>query len=67
MNTSLTKIDLNDNNIGALKGRKAIGEALKVNRSLTEMPMIIKLVMKGERMCGLEYCQNVSNLQNPKN
>ena len=33
MNTSLTKIDLIENNIGD-EGAKAIGEALKVNTSL---------------------------------
>ena len=36
MNTSLTYIGLNGNNIGA-EGGKAIGEALKVNTSLTEI------------------------------
>ena len=35
MNTSLTKIGL-DNNIGD-EGAKAIGEALKVNTSLTKI------------------------------
>ena len=36
MNTSLTNIDLDGNNIGD-EGAKAIGEALKVNTSLTEI------------------------------
>ena len=36
MNTSLTKINLDSNNIGD-EGGKAIGEALKVNTSLTEI------------------------------
>ena len=32
------------------EGEKAIGEALKVNTSLTEIDLsVIKLVMKGER------------------
>ena len=35
MNTSLTKIHLYGNNIGD-EGGKAIGEALKVNTSLTD-------------------------------
>ena len=35
MNTSLTKINLYGNNIGD-EGGKAIGEALKVNTSLTD-------------------------------
>ena len=49
MNTSLTEIYLENNNIGD-EGGKAIGEALKVNTSLTEdLFMIIILVMKGER------------------
>ena len=56
MNTSLTKIDLGGNKIGD-EGGKAIGEALKVNTSLTKIRRgiymrfiyIIKLVMKGER------------------
>ena len=50
MNTSLTEINLYDNNIGD-EGGKAIGEALKVNTSLTEiyLNVIIILVMKGER------------------
>ena len=38
MNTSLTKIDLIDNNIGN-KGAKAIAEALKVNTSLTQIDL----------------------------
>ena len=49
MNTSLTEIDLDGNNIGD-EGGKAIGEALKVNTSsLTERIDLIILVMKGER------------------
>ena len=36
MNTSLTEIHLGNNNIGA-EGGKAIGEALKVNTSLTNI------------------------------
>ena len=49
MNTSLTKINLQHNKIGD-EGGKAIGEALKVNTSLTEIDFnIIILVMKGER------------------
>ena len=39
MNTSLTKIDLHSNKIGD-EGGKAIGEALKVNTSLTEIEFI---------------------------
>ena len=38
MNTSLTEISLNGNNIG-VEGAKAIGEALKVNTSLTTVIM----------------------------
>ena len=38
MNTSLTKIYLNGNNIGD-EGAKAIGEALKVNTSLTKIDL----------------------------
>ena len=49
MNTSLTEIYLDGNKIGD-EGGKAIGEALKVNTSLTEIDLVvIKLVMKGQR------------------
>ena len=46
----LTEIYLWGNNIGD-EGAKAIGEALKVNTSLTKINLriVIKLVMKGER------------------
>ena len=49
MNTSLTEIFIN-NKIGD-EGVKAIGEALKVNTSLTKISLYQKiiLVMKGER------------------
>ena len=49
MNTSLTDINLHYNNIGD-EGAKAIGEALKVNTSLTGINLdLIILVMKGQR------------------
>ena len=49
MNTSLTKIDLSSNEIGA-EGAKAIGEGLRMNTSLTRLIyLVMKLVLKGER------------------
>tara|TARA_B110000008_G_scaffold242160_1_gene250389 strand:+ start:208 stop:333 length:126 start_codon:yes stop_codon:yes gene_type:complete len=39
VNTSLTKIRLDDNNIGA-EGAKYVAEALKVNTSLKEIYLI---------------------------
>ena len=49
VNTSLTKINLYENNIGD-EGGKAIGEALKVNISLTEIILACnKIGDEGER------------------
>ena len=50
MNTSLTEINLDWNNIGA-EGAKYVAEALKVNTSLTEIHLdVTTLVLKGQNM-----------------